>query len=411
MFRMNGTHARRQLARAAVAAGAVAALVAGCSASTTRPATSGRASGTPPALVEPTLTPVVGSVLYAPVPFIGEDGRTHLVYELLLTNYTPSPITLRSIDVRDAITDRSVYRISGADLAARVLPTGGKSYEATFGGGKAAAVFLHVTLAPGAPVPTSLVHELTASSGKASLSEQLAPTKVNKRTLPVLGPPLRGSGYLAADGCCDAVRHTRALLPLNGAPRLAQRYAIDYEQVDANGRIYVGKKTDPKSYTIFGKQVLAVADATVVATHDGLPEQVPGTFPKDLPIADADGNFVVLDLGNGFFANYAHMQPGSVRVKPGDHVHKGDVLGLVGNTGNLVAPHLHFHVMDASSPLVSEGLPYVIDSFTTTGRAASTADFDRAEADGTPLVTVPDVRPSQHRDQLVLDQSIVTFGG
>jgi hypothetical protein len=354
---------------------------------------------------------VVGSVLYPPVPFTGEDGRTHLVYELLLTNYTPDAITLRSIDVRDASTDRSVYRISGADLASRVLATGGKTYGATFDGGKAAAVFLHVTLASGAAVPTSLVHELTASLGKSSLHEQLAPTKVNKRTLPVLGPPLRGSGYLAADGCCDAVRHTRALLPLNGAPRLAQRYAIDYEQVNADGRIYVGKKTDPKSYTIFGKQAIAVADATVAATHDGLPEQVPGTFPKDIPIADADGNFVVLDLGNGFFANYAHMQPGSIRVKPGDHVRKGDVLGLVGNTGNSVAPHLHFHVMDTASPIVSEGLPYVIDSFTVTGRAASTADFDRAEADGTPLVTVPDVRPSQHRDQLVLDQSIVTFGG
>ena len=80
---------------------------------------------------------------------------------------------------------------------------------------------------------------------------------------------------------------------------------------------------------------------------------MPGALPPGLPIAEADGNFVVLDIGNGAFVLFAHMQPGSVTVKAGDKVKRGQVLGRVGNTGNSQAPHLHLHVMDGPSPLLS----------------------------------------------------------
>jgi murein DD-endopeptidase MepM/ murein hydrolase activator NlpD len=60
---------------------------------------------------------------------------------------------------------------------------------------------------------------------------------------------------------------------------------------------------------------------------------------------------------------YAHLQPGSLRVKAGQKVKRGDVLGLLGNSGNSTEPHLHFQVMDRPSPLGAEGLPYLIDSY------------------------------------------------
>jgi murein DD-endopeptidase MepM/ murein hydrolase activator NlpD len=152
-----------------------------------------------------------------------------------------------------------------------------------------------------------------------------------------------------------------------------------------------------------------VADGTVAVAADNLPEQTPGTFPTNISPAEADGNSVVLDIGNGFYANYAHFQPGSVKVQVGDTVKRGDVLGLVGNSGNSVAPHLHFHVMNGPSQLASEGLPYLIDSFTVTGQVDSTAAFDKAEAEGTPIGTVAGVTSTTHEDQMVLDQNIVTY--
>jgi hypothetical protein len=190
---------------------------------------------------------------------------------------------------------------------------------------------------------------------------------VDRHAPVVIGPPLRGDRFIAADSCCDATRHTRAALPVGGRVRIAQRYAVDWEQMDDANRIYVGPQADPKSYTIYGHEALAVADARVASVVDGNPEQTPGTFPEAITLAQADGNSVVLDLGGGRFALYAHLQPGSIRVHPGDRVTRGQVLGLVGNTGNSLAPHLHFHVMDGASPLDSNGLPYEIDAFEVTG--------------------------------------------
>lgn len=402
------------------AAVAVTVLLAGCGSEVASAPAGGLSAAKPvPAAAEPTLTAMVGQVVYAPVPFEGEDGATHLVYELSLTNFTRFTVTVTSLVVHDAGPGQAVVlTLSGDALAGRTKMPGASGFSASVDPSAAATVFLHVTLPPKAKVPSSLAHDLNVrftppSTPPVPVDQRIvsmATTPVDKRVLPVLGPPLKGSGFIAADGCCDAVRHTRALLPLNGAPLLAQRYAIDYEQIDSQNRIYSGPREDNSSYAIFGEEALAVDNATVVGTMDGLPNQVPGTPLGSGPISEADGNYVVLDLGQGFYANYAHLQPGSLKVQVGDRVRKGDVLGLVGNSGNSLAPHLHFHVMDTASPIVSQGLPYLIDRFTVTARSASTEAFDRAEETGEPLQLAPGVQPSDHRRQLILDQSIATFG-
>jgi murein DD-endopeptidase len=79
------------------------------------------------------------------------------------------------------------------------------------------------------------------------------------------------------------------------------------------------------------------------------------------------GNYIILDLGKGYFAFYAHLQPKSVRVKIGGKVRRGQVIALLGNSGQSDAPHLHFHIADAPSPLGAEGLPYVFGSFEVQG--------------------------------------------
>lgn len=195
----------------------------------------------------------------------------------------------------------------------------------------------------------------------------------------MIGPPLQGSSYISADSCCDATRHAWAVLPINGGAWVAQRMAVDWEQLDDQGRIYSGPHDKLESYTIFGTPVLAVTDAVVVDCGNDQPEQTPGKYPEAISPAQADGNFVILDLGEHRYALYAHMQPSSVRVHKGDHVTRGQVVGLVGNTGNSLVPHLHFQVMDRPSSLASNGLPYEIDSFRVTGSTPGTAAFDEGE--------------------------------
>ena len=118
--------------------------------------------------------------------------------------------------------------------------------------------------------------------------------------------------------------------------------------------------------------MLAVADAIVVIAKDGLPDNVPGHntsehegFHPAVPLTmdTHGGNTIVLDLGSGQFANYFHLQPGSLRVKVGDHVRRGQVMALIGDSGDAREPHLHFEITNSPKLLAGEGLPYVIDHF------------------------------------------------
>ncbi len=54
------------------------------------------------------------------------------------------------------------------------------------------------------------------------------------------------------------------------------------------------------------------------------------------------GNCITIDHGFGYSSLYAHLD--DFNVKPGQKVHRGDVIGYVGNTGMSVAPHLHYEV-------------------------------------------------------------------
>ncbi|HEV7731880.1 MAG TPA: peptidoglycan DD-metalloendopeptidase family protein [Candidatus Binatia bacterium] len=365
------------------------------------------------ARAEERMTPLLLAVRDAPTAFRGSDGRTHLVYELWVTNFSSADATVAQVDVLG--DGKALASFDAAAVATRLQPAGRREASATIPSGGTSLMFAHVTLPEGTPVPAKLSHALRANvaaapPGQREMTLPGGDVAVDRRAPIVVGPPLAGDRFIAADSCCDATRHTRAALPVDGRVRVAQRFAVDWEQMDDAGRIYVGPREQPGSYAIYGKEALAVADARVASVINDLPEQTPGKFPEAISLAQADGNSVVLDLGEGRFALYAHLQPGSVRVRAGDRVKRGQVLGLVGNSGNSVAPHLHFHVMDSASSLDSNGLPYEIDAFDVTGHSPGTAAFDTAEEQGTPLAITPVTPPMHVTNGLPLDQSIVRFG-
>jgi hypothetical protein len=361
---------------------------------------------------EPVLTPFVADVLWAPNPAAGSDGRRHLVYELRIANTTASGLALNKVEVLDEPSGKLLLSLDRDGLGKRFSIGGRRGSEsADLGVGQFGVLFLHVALEPGG-LPRAIAHRLSLRLVQPGIdfSATVARTPVVDRPEVVLGPPLLGSGYVAADGCCDSIRHVRALLALNGHFTLAQRFAIDWEQIDSENRVVKGDTKTLSNYVIYGRDVLAVADGTVVSSRNDLPEQVPGALPQGMTIDQADGNFVVLDIGGGNYVLFAHMQPGSVTVKAGAKVKRGDVLGKVGNTGNTQAPHLHLHVMDGPSPLASNGLPYVFDSFKLTAiDNAGTADFDKAEATGSPLTLTPVSPPQVLSRVLPLDLSVVEF--
>jgi len=299
------------------------------------------------------ITPLVAQVIAPPRVVPGSDGKRHIVYELAVTNITGGNVRLDKIQVIDAASKATLAVLGPDELAKRVTPGANRGHETRdLAAYQFAVIFLHVALPEGAKVPARLVHEITANFAviKADATLTLGEAAVVATAPVVLGPPLIGKGYVAADGCCDSIRHVRALLAIDGKFHLSQRFAIDWEQIDAKKTIFTGDPKVPANYHIYGKPVIAVADGTVVGTRNDLNDQVPGALPANIPLDEADGNFVVLDIGSGLFVNYAHMRRGSVRVKLGDKVRRGDQIGDVGNTGNSLAPHMHLHVMTALAP-------------------------------------------------------------
>lgn len=315
---------------------------------------------------EPTMNPSASplgvladlTVPARPTVFTGA-GKRHLAYELHLTNYSGAAMLLTRLEILDDTT--TLARFEGAELNAivaqhrpnvtdkRVIPPGGW-----------AVAHVWVTLDSAARAPRSLRHRVTA--GGQSLEGTVA---VEAATALVVGPPLRGADWVAMNGPGNDAFHRRALVPIGGRAVIAQRFAIDWVRTGPNGRMFEGDEKDNKSHFAYGADVLAVADGIVASVKDGIPENVPGATSRAVPITleTVGGNYVILDLGQGRYAFYAHLVPGSLRVKPGDRMKRGELLGLVGNSGNSTAPHLHFHIADRNASLGSEGLPYVIDAW------------------------------------------------
>jgi murein DD-endopeptidase MepM/ murein hydrolase activator NlpD len=361
------------------------------------------------------ITPVLLSVQDAPVPFIGSDGHEHLVYELWMTNFSSGNVAVEQVEILGS-GGAVLQTLDASEIATRLQPAGLRVPSATMSASTSALLFIHVDLTGKVPTtPRQLTHRVrlraeAAPPGQQEIIETGGETLVDPQAVELIGPPLRGAGYISADSCCEATRHTRAALPVNGRVWIAQRFAVDWEQLDDEGRVYRGVATDVASYNIYGKDVLAVADAKVASVIDNLPNQVPGKMPTNIPIEQADGNSIVLDLGFERYALYAHLKPGSIKVHAGDTVKRGQTIALVGNSGNTLEPHLHFHVMNHASPLASNGLPYEIDDFTVTATSPGTADFDTAAAQGSPLAITPLLPAPRHvTNGLPLDQLIISF--
>ena len=192
-----------------------------------------------------------------------------------------------------------------------------------------------------------------------------------------------------------------------GLPSLpVSRFAIDWIQMDTGDRVFDGDVSKLESYPYYGAEVHSVADGVVVNVYDEADEQTPGAI-KGITTENIGGNMLAIDIGGGAYAFYAHMQRGSLKVKLGDRVKAGDVIGLLGNTGNTTGPHLHFHLMDGPSPLDANGLPFVFTRFSSPGVAEVTEDtFEK----GSPVRIDASRLAGDHRDQLPLNNQVVDFG-
>lgn len=378
-----------------------------------------------PAPAKDDFTPVTAAVLSPnnPIPVLGTDGKYHVDYELVLTDALRAPATMRKVTVVDGANPARVFATyEGAALVDALRPPGlthAPGKDAEIPPGAVRILFVDFAFAANAKLPKALTHrfDLLAAGNPGSTeaspySYAAAPVRLSTLKPLVLRPPLRGKHWVVTNGCCGlGGAHRVAMIPVNGGLWIAQRYAIDYMRLDAKGQFFEGDEHVPENYTDYNADILAVADGTVVETLNTLEDQVPGKLPdpSTINIENIDGNHVVLDIGGGYYAFFAHMRKGSVTVKRGDHVKAGQVLGKLGNTGNTSAPHLHFHIMDSASVLGSDGLPYLIDNFAVQGEI-NRAKFMAAKSVEGEYADGLAPKPTPERNRYPLDLQILDFG-
>ncbi|HEY6154939.1 MAG TPA: M23 family metallopeptidase [Candidatus Udaeobacter sp.] len=366
-------------------------------------------------------TPVIASTLSPEAhPIRGTDGAVHVVYELQLTNTKLVPATIEKVEVlAGSAGSEVVTSFSGADVIKRLRTLAPRpATDATIEPNGGRLFYIELTFKDAAQVPKLLEHRLyligapnPGPAKPAPLNYVVAPLKIADDKPLIIGPPLAGPGWVAANGCCNPdITHRGSVQSVNGALYDSQRFAIDWMRLDEQGRLVHGEESDVHNYSDYGADVLAVADAKVISVLNNLDDQVPGRLPEpsSITIETVDGNHVVLDLGGGRFAFYAHLQKNSIRVSPGDAVKKGAVLGKLGNTGNTSAPHLHFHIMNRPSPIAADGIPYLIDAFDFAGQ------IDIAAFEAAPELTGDwgkgrIAKPEPRQRQFPLNLNIINF--
>ncbi len=318
------------------------------------------------------------SSLAQPIPAPITDGNI-LVYELHLLNVDDKTLRVGLIEISDE-NGNLLGNYSGKKLEENsfVYQEGSKvdTKDIELKKGMGAFVYIWIVQPKNAKLPKTLLHKIWieerfVDKGLAIVEPIDYQLEISKQTPVVLEYPLRGANWVAAGAPAISSYHRRTILPIEGKFYLAQRYAVDWVQVCANGNSAIGDIRNNENWVSFSHEVLAVDNGIVSLVNDGMKENSPPEMPTShLTLSEIPGNYVILKINQNakdFYVLYAHMQPGSIRVKKGDKVKSGQVIGLLGNTGNSSAPHLHLHVSDANDPLRSEGIPFIFKEVTLLG--------------------------------------------
>lgn len=344
------------------------------------------------------------NVPFPPIP-VCSDGVMNIAYELEISDFEKEGYILQQAEATDALSDTVLVNLTGEELLLLYHPASvpPPTDEELHRGTKSLLfprISFWIRVDPG-NVPDTIVHRLTLSEpGNTSLPKVISGGEVRVRTdgTPVsINAPLHGTGWIAWETTDPFTHHFGSQITKNGVTRVPQRFAQDWLKMDDNGMIVSGDYTKNENWTAYGEEVLAVRDGTIACIFEGVPDNDPvGTSPP-INTTRLAGNYVILDIGDGLYACYGHLIPGSIRVHEGDRVREKDILGYLGNSGNSDAPHLHFQITDGPGFLDAEGMPFVFRSFYTTGVCDENLTCTGYETF------------RLHEDELVENRVVVTF--
>jgi len=339
----------------------------------------------------------------------GSDGVTNLVYELVVTNFGLNNVPLKSFQVYgDTTTEKPLLTLDSKGIAGVLQSSAKPKIGSNLAPGAVAILFVNIELGIDGKAPDKLIQKLTYEyKDKKKVEDKTTTyeTTVDKTRPIIVGAPLSGKGWLATGGYVNS-GHRRSLFPLNNTLKCAQRFAIDWLRLDDQNRIVSGDKKLVESFSGYGKPVFAVADATVYGVVDKFENQPP--YKASGSMEHPGGNTITLKISDNAYGFYAHLKPGSIKVKEGDRVKKGQMIASLGNVGNTDGPHLHFHITESPDVLGSNGIPYAFEQFDLSGETAE-AEFMKNFYSGGILKIDKATQPGTHKNQLPKEGNVVSF--
>ncbi|MBK6267414.1 M23 family metallopeptidase [Marivirga sp. S37H4] len=160
--------------------------------------------------------------------------------------------------------------------------------------------------------------------------------------------PFKGKWYVYNGGLTKKNSHSWSIYN--------QRYAYDFVMMDESNKSYHEDAGKTEDYYCFGAEVVCPADGKVIKVNDGMTDyDKPGSI--NYWTKDFRGNFLMIKHNNKEFSFIAHFKSNSIRVKEGQAVKQGELLGYCGNSGHSTEPHIHFHVQDSASFYWGVGVP------------------------------------------------------
>ncbi len=312
------------------------------------------------------------------------DGQQHIIYELQVSNFSQKSLTITGIEVKDAKDSGIISVFTGDEIIHRVYKPfveNEKNNLATVDPGGFAVVYIESVIQK-FPLPVSLYHRITYQSVGSYEEKQFfingAKTNVVGATPVKLGPRLKGGQWAAIYEPGWERGHRRVIYTVDGVARIPGRFAIDFIKLDDSGRVAFGDNNTITNWYGYDTEVLAVADGVVSSSRDDFSESATLSSHPKYDSHLATGNYVSIKIAENIYVFYEHLKPGSIRVKPGQKVRKGEVIARLGFTGQSTGPHLHLHVSNRDSPLGAEGLPFIFESFTLLGSYPDFKAFGKA---------------------------------
>lgn len=143
----------------------------------------------------------------------------------------------------------------------------------------------------------------------------------------------------------------------------SQKNAFDIVKADASGKSFKNSGEKNEDYYAFGQEVLAPCDGEVAQAVDGVRDNIPGMMNP----AYMAGNSLIIKTSNNEYILLAHFKQFSVKVKQGDKIKRGQLLGLCGNSGNSSEPHIHFHIQNTGDLIEGTGIKCYFEKIIVNG--------------------------------------------